>query len=146
MVSTRLTSANINAYLAHIDQTAHEILIAQCVDSVLSLFPRCVLHNSDTHQQTSHRSSLNGNSPASLQNRTAKPCPSTQQSIKKPTTTKNQGREREPPLYALPTFDIPFGRSKTSAKRTSPAISETPVSHVTFPSSAQRSTTTHPVS
>lgn len=63
--------------------------------------------------------------------RTARPSPSTQQSIKsKPTKggrgnpETGKGTKRKPAAnYALaPTFDIPFGSSKTSAKITSPAV------------------------
>ena len=33
-------------YFSDIDQTAHEILVAQCIDSLLGLIPCCVFHNS----------------------------------------------------------------------------------------------------
>ena len=54
-------------YLSHVDESAHEILIAECTDGRLGLLPCCVFHNPYTRQQKAHtmRQVI---SPASLHN------------------------------------------------------------------------------
>lgn len=49
VVSAIPSSGTVSAYLAHIDETAHEILVAQRVDSILCLLPRCVFNNPVAH-------------------------------------------------------------------------------------------------
>lgn len=58
------------------------------------------------------------NVPASLQ----RPGPRSNPSIKCPSNNKNQKPGK--PADHVPTFDIPFGSNKTSAKRTSPAVTQ----------------------
>ena len=39
-------SGTARTYFSYVDQTTHEILVAQCIDSLLGLIPCCVFHNS----------------------------------------------------------------------------------------------------
>src|SRR5271155_2078979 len=41
----RRSQAGCATYLANIDESTHEVLVAECCDCLLGLFPRCVFHN-----------------------------------------------------------------------------------------------------
>lgn len=103
-------------YLANVDKSAHQILIGKCVDCLLGLLPCGVFHNPDSDQLKQRTSWSRVTYPHPYITRGQCPNPS----IQRPTTKKNQ---KDQPFYVLaPTFDIPFGSNRTSAKRTSPAI------------------------
>ena len=104
-------------HLSHVNESAHEVLIAQCVDSLLGLLPCCVFHNpTRVSRRSLRRFSVAGHSPASLQN------PRTMSQSVNPTSNNQNKTRKTSHLYVLaPTFDIPFGSNSTSAKRTSPA-------------------------
>ena len=43
--STRFSRVEVHAYFANVDETTHQVLVAERVDSILCLLPRCVFHN-----------------------------------------------------------------------------------------------------
>lgn len=126
-------------YLADIDKSAHQILVAKRVDGILRLLPGRVFHNPIWRRQLEWASNKSNKikrrqlTRIPTISRTARPSPSTQQSIKSKPKGKGESRnkkdtgrkkKKKPAAnYALaPTFDIPFGSNKTSAKITSPAV------------------------
>lgn len=105
----------LSTYFAHIDKSAHEVLVRECVYSVLSLVSCCIFHNSSFVLAGGSRSVM-----VRLRKHTRIPNITRTEvlpSIHCPTHKK----ARETSDNHKPTFDIPFGRSNTSANSTSPA-------------------------
>ena len=48
-VSKRTVGPTVNAYFADINESAHERLVAQSVDGLLSLLPRSIFNDSVPH-------------------------------------------------------------------------------------------------
>ena len=115
-----LPVSNLESRITHfsdVDESTHKILVAERIDSLLSLLPRRIFHDPTS---ISHCTNLYQNKkqhiPASLHFQRTK-----SQSVN-PTSNQYKAKKTSH-FYALaPTFDIPFGSSNTSAKRTSPAV------------------------
>jgi hypothetical protein len=97
--------AGLETDFADVDESAHQLLVGECGHGILSLLSRSILHNSDPsaslfggRQETHPHPYMNHGQPV-------QPVNPTVQTSKKPA---------EPARYQ-PTFDIPFGRSRTSA-------------------------------
>lgn len=74
---------NEGLHLSHVNQSAHEILIAQRVDSLLSLLPCCVFHNpTRVRMQSRNHQALQPTHPHPYRTRGQCPNPS----IQRPTT------------------------------------------------------------
>lgn len=108
------------SYLADVDKSTHETLIAESLNGLLSLVSSCVFHNPNQYQQmflddfTSKLTRIPTHSMDQVQS--VNPMSNRKK-------TKKKDQQNQPHHTMAPTFDIPLGSSKTSAKRTSPAIS-----------------------
>lgn len=45
-------------YFSNVDETTHQALIAECLNSLLGLFPSCVFHNPDVKLENWPRASV----------------------------------------------------------------------------------------
>lgn len=85
----RLSRA-LGAYLADIDESAHERLVAQSVDSLLSLLPCSIFNDSNPWLAVCFHKKMVMDLPASLYNQRPKALPSIQHSIKNQRKRKDQ--------------------------------------------------------
>lgn len=101
-------------HFANIDESAHEVLVAERIHRVLSLFPRLIFHNSMPKLAlVLIAQGLPGHLPAALNSQRNQSYPST--------TVLQITRESQITSHNQPTLLIPFGSNNTSAYRTSPA-------------------------
>lgn len=112
----------IVGYLANVNEATHQILIAQSVHCSLSLIPGGIFHNPNARVSTRAGQVIGGRTYPHPYKTHGRPCPAP--SI---TTSQQEAHKRNKPkpnIIVDPTFDIPFGSNKTSAKSTSPAAEE----------------------
>ncbi len=132
--SPSIGECTIKSYFADVYKAAHEILVAKLGDSLLGLIPGRIFHNSICIGQYI-KSCLIRNGAKLTRIPTNNPGQSPNPSIQNiqqrsrareeipGSTAEAMGKGKE--NYAMkPTFDIPLGSSNTSAKRTSPAITQ----------------------
>jgi hypothetical protein len=111
-----------SVYLSDIDEPTHKVLVAERRDGVLGLLPRSIFHDTDVgllagRSQLGVFMDSSEDLPASLQfPADSVPTRQSNDSIKIAKTQRKTSQD-----HLKPTFDIPFGSSNTSAKRTSPA-------------------------
>ena len=80
-------------YLPHVYESTHEVLVAECADGILGLFPCCVFHNPWPRQRKLHIPSTKTTHPHPYKTRGQLPNPS----IQRPTTKIKP--ERPPSLH-----------------------------------------------
>lgn len=104
-------------HLADVNKATHEVLVAERVDGVLSLLA-CSVFNNSVQRVSFFCDEIDGyhcdDSPAPLHNQDIAPYPLT-------TDPQNLPRKARYLAVTLVTLLIPLSRSRTSAKRTSPA-------------------------